>query len=71
MDIPGCNPPADLIITAHTVDYNGAGGDGWIYNMLAGATDGPGVPPRPLVGFVHLQLPSSYSPNDPGNLGSF
>ncbi len=35
--------PQTVIVTTYTVDYNGDGGNGWLYNMLAGATDGSGA----------------------------
>ncbi len=61
----------DVLITTYTVDYAGASGDGYLYNMLPAATAGPGDPARDLVQYVHLELPTSLPPNHAGALGSF
>jgi hypothetical protein len=55
--------PAQLVVTCYTVDYNGGGGDGWVYNMLSGATDGSGAAPLDLVSYLELALPTSVAPN--------
>ncbi|HHH26836.1 MAG TPA: hypothetical protein ENK57_00585 [Polyangiaceae bacterium] len=49
----------------YTVDYAGDDGNGWLYNMLAGATDGSGASPRDLYGYLGLTLRTSSAPNAP------
>ncbi len=67
----GTSAPSTLIITAYTIDYDGDTGNGYLYNMLSGATDGSGATSRDLVGYVGLTLPSSQPPNDPSHLKTF
>jgi Bacterial Ig-like domain len=59
--------PALVIVTAYSVDYAGDNGNGWLYNMVFGANDGPAATPRDAYGFVQLTLPTSQSPNDPAH----
>ncbi len=63
--------PSSVSVTAYTVDYGGAGGDGWVYNMLSGATDGPATAPRDLVQHLRLSLPADAAPNDPSHVLPF
>ncbi len=63
--------PEHLVITTYTVDYAGDGGNGWLYNMLDGATDGSGLTPVNLFGYVQLDLPSSLPPNHATHLRTF
>ncbi len=63
--------PASLSVTAYTVDYAGDGGNGWLYNMFAGATDGSGAQPRDVVRHVALTLPAALVPNDASHLATF
>lgn len=57
--------PANVVVTAYTVDYAGDNGNGWLYNMLAGATDGSGATPRDLHAYLWLTLPTSSAPSTP------
>ena len=63
--------PDSILITTYTVDYTGDGGNGWLYNMLDGATDGSGVSPVDLFGYVQLDLPTSLAPNHTSHLRTF
>lgn len=60
-----------MFVTAYSVDYDGDGGNGWLYNMLAGATDGSGAQPRDVVRYIGLDLPASAVPSDVSHLHSF
>ncbi len=62
---------SDVIVTAYTIDYNGDGGAGFLYNMLPAAVAGSGATPRNLAQYVHVQLPTSLSANAPSALKSF
>ncbi len=63
--------PSLVIVTAYTIDYDGDGGNGWLYNMLSSASDGSGATPRDLVEFLQIDLPTSQSPNDAAHLQTF
>lgn len=63
--------PSSVAVTAYTVDYAGDSNNGWLYNMISGATDGSGVTPRDLVQYVGLDLPGPVAPNDAGHIKSF
>lgn len=67
----GGAPPSSVLVTAYTVDYDGAGGDGWLFNLLAGAADGSAATPRDLVTYLELGLPAAAAPNAPQKLSSF
>jgi hypothetical protein len=59
----------DILISAYTIDYNGDGGNGYLYNMLPAAAAGPA--PADLTQYVHVTLPTSTAPNDASALSSF
>ncbi|MCA9620966.1 MAG: Ig-like domain-containing protein [Myxococcales bacterium] len=63
--------PSQVVITAYTVDYDGDNGNGWLYNMIAGATDGSGLSPRDVHGYLLFSLPTSAPPSDPSQQISF
>lgn len=63
--------PSVLIVTTYTVDYAGDGGNGWLYNMLIGATDGSAATPRDIYGYGQIVLPTSNLPNDFSHLLTF
>ena len=71
IDLSQLGNPTSLAITTYLVDYTGDGGNGWVYNMLSGATDGTGATPRDLVQYVLLALPSASAPNAAANLKAF
>ena len=58
----GGSAPARLFITTFAVDYAGYSGDGAVFDMLNGATDGSAATPVDLYGYIELDLPSSLAP---------
>lgn len=63
--------PSKLQITFYLVDYNGGSGNGWLYNMLNGATEGAAATPVDLVKYVEIDFAASANPNAAGNIKSF
>ena len=56
--------PCQIAVTAYLIDYAGDNGNGWLYNMLSGATDGSGASPRDLVNYVEVPVPAAVAPTD-------
>ena len=65
--------PASLIATSFTIDYDGdnGSGNGWVSNMIFGATDGAAATPRNIYAYGLLALPTSNNPNDLSHLVTF
>lgn len=63
--------PSALVVTTYTVDYEGDNQNGWLYNMVFGATDGSGATPRDIFGYGLLALPTSNVPNTLSHLNTF
>ncbi len=63
--------PSTVIVTSFTVDYDGDSGNGWLYNMILGATDGSAATPRDIFAFGQIPLPTSDDPNDLSHLVTF
>lgn len=63
--------PAALIVTTYTIDYAGDAGNGTLYNMITGATDGSGAAPRDIFGYGLIALPTSNVPNTSSHLVPF
>lgn len=58
----GGTAPVGIKVTAFIVDYNGDSGNGWVYNMLSGATEGTGSTARDLVKYIDYNRASSNTP---------
>ena len=61
----------DIVLTTYTIDYDGQGGDGHLYNMLPAGIEGSGATPRDLVQYLRIQLPTSTAPSDASLLQTF
>ncbi len=59
----GGTAPNSLKIAAYIIDYNGDSGNGWLYNLLSGATEGSGATPRDLVKYIDHNRTLSTNPN--------
>lgn len=59
----GGTAPINIKVAAFLVDYNGDSGNGWLYNMLTGATEGTGSAARDLVKYVDYNRASSNNPS--------
>ncbi|AFM11366.1 Ig-like domain-containing protein [Turneriella parva] len=59
----GGTAPSAIKIAAYIVDYNGDSGNGWVYNLLSGATEGSGSVARDLVKYIDYNRTLSTTPN--------
>ena len=59
----GGTAPNSIKVAAYIIDYNGDGGNGWVYNILSGATEGSGSTPRDLVKYIDYNRTLSTNPN--------
>lgn len=59
----GGTAPNAIKVAAYVVDYNGDSGNGWVYNILSGATEGSGVTPRDLVKYIDYNRTLSTNPS--------
>lgn len=59
----GGTAPNAIKVAAYIVDYNGDSGNGWVYNILSGATEGSGVTPRDLVKYIDYNRTLSTNPS--------
>jgi hypothetical protein len=59
----GGTAPSTIKVAAYLIDYNGDSGNGWLYNLLSGATEGSGATARDLVKYIDFNRTLSAVPN--------
>jgi hypothetical protein len=59
----GGTAPSTIKVAAYLIDYNGDSGNGYLYNLLSGATEGSGATARDLVKYIDFNRTLSTVPN--------
>jgi hypothetical protein len=59
----GGTAPSTIKVAAYIIDYYGDSGNGYLYNLLSGATEGSGATARDLVKYIDFNRTLSTVPN--------